>query len=74
MKGNRGAFAALLAAGGLWAWQNRDKIQNWINTQRSQLSNQYGGAPATGSTRRIGAEEYGTNGPRIYDEPLDRSM
>lgn len=41
---------ALAAAGGLWAWRNRDKIQGWMNSQRSQLE----GSPAmTGATRRI---------------------
>jgi hypothetical protein len=38
---NRGsALAALAAAGGLWAWQNRDKIQTWITSQRGQLQRQ----------------------------------
>jgi hypothetical protein len=59
VRNSRGALLALLAAGGLYAWRNRDKIQNWLNTQRDQLNNQYGGAqPATGETRRIGRGVY----------------
>jgi hypothetical protein len=74
MKTNRSALMALLAAGGLWAYQNRDKIQGWINNQRGQLSNQYGTEPTTGPTRRIGADAFGSTSPRIYDEPADRQF
>ena len=34
---SKSAWVALLAAGGLYAWKNRDKIQSWLNTQRDQL-------------------------------------
>jgi hypothetical protein len=47
---NRGAFAALALAGGLWAWRNRDKIQSWLNNQRQQLS---GSSTYTGETHRM---------------------
>jgi len=49
---------ALLAAGGLYAWQNRDKIQSWLNTQREQFDSQSGGSlPAAGATRRIDQQD-----------------
>ncbi len=72
VKNSKSAIWALLAAGGLYAWKNRDKIQGWLNTQRSQIGNQYGGSgTASGPTRRIGEDAYGstTQGPRMYDEP-----
>lgn len=52
MKGVRGgsALGALLAAGGLYAWRNRDKIQNWVNNQRGQMGQQQYTQPSgTGS-------------------------
>jgi hypothetical protein len=69
MKGNKNALWALAAAGGLWAWQNRDKIQGWMNDQRnrlndqmnSQQSNQYGTNESfTGETRRMSEHTYDT--------------
>ena len=69
-RGNSSALAALALAGGLWAWRNRDKIQGWLSSQRSQL----GGAQSfTGETRRIGPTEapgYGTTPPSTtpYDK------
>ena len=74
VKGNKSALWALAAAGGLWAWRNRDKIQGWVNAQRGQMTSQYGGQPATGATQRIGADGYDSPSPRIYDEPLDRQI
>jgi hypothetical protein len=53
-KTNRSALAALALAGGLWAWRNRDMIQNWLNTQRQQLG---GSQSFTGETRRIRESE-----------------
>lgn len=38
-KSNRSALMALAAAGGLWAWRNREKIQGWLNQQRSNANN-----------------------------------
>ena len=35
---SKSAWLALLTAGGLYAWQNRDKIRGWLNTQRDQLN------------------------------------
>ena len=55
---SKGAWMALLAAGGLYAWQNRDKIQGWINSQREQYSSQPNASlPATGATRRIDSQD-----------------
>ena len=55
---SKGAWMALLAAGGLYAWNNRDKIQSWLNTQRDQLSSQSSSSlPATGATRRIDQQD-----------------
>jgi hypothetical protein len=59
---SKGAWMALLAAGGLYAWNNRDKIQSWLNTQRDQLSAQSRSSlPATGATRRIDAQDSATS-------------
>jgi hypothetical protein len=55
VKNSRSALLALAAAGGLWAWRNRDKIQSWVNSQSSQLG---GSSPMTGETRRIGQDTY----------------
>lgn len=68
---SKSAWLALLAAGGLYAWNNRDKIQSWLNTQRDQFNNQSGNSlPATGATRRIDQQDYSapsdTHG--IYNE------
>ena len=55
---SKSAWLALLAAGGLYAWQNRDKIQSWLNTQRDQFGSQPSSSlPATGATRRIDAQD-----------------
>ena len=51
---NNGALAALALAGGLWAWRNRDKIQGWLNSQRTQFG---GGQSFTGETRRMQENE-----------------
>jgi hypothetical protein len=68
--GNRGAFAALAIAGGLWAWRNRDKIQSWINTQRQQFSDSQ---TFTGETRRISESDVpsydSTTRPSTYTDP-----
>ena len=49
---SKSAWVALLAAGGLYAWKNRDKIQSWLNTQREQINSQSSSSlPATGATR-----------------------
>jgi hypothetical protein len=55
---SKSAWVALLAAGGLYAWKNRDKIQSWLNTQREQIDSQSGRTlPATGATQRIDQQE-----------------
>jgi hypothetical protein len=51
VKNQKSALAALAAAGGLWAWQNRDKIRGWMESQRSQLESR---GPYTSETRRMG--------------------
>ena len=68
---SKSAWLALLAAGGLYAWNNRDKIQSWINTQRDQFNNQSGNSlPATGATRRMEQQDFSTssNTRGIYDQ------
>jgi len=55
---SKGAWMALLAAGGLYAWQNRDKIQGWLNTQRNQINSQSRSSlPSTGATQRIDSQD-----------------
>jgi hypothetical protein len=55
---SKSAWLALLAAGGLYAWKNRDKIQGWLNTQRDQLDSQSGRTlPATGATHRFDSQD-----------------
>jgi hypothetical protein len=49
----KGALLALAVSGGLWAWQNRDKITSWFEKQRGQLENNnrpFGGNSSTGNT------------------------
>ena len=67
-----GAFWALAAAGGLWAWQNRDKVRSFIEQQRQNMQGQMSGqsysqpmnssqpysTPVTGATQRM--DEVGT--------------
>ncbi len=55
---SKSAWMALLAAGGLYAWNNRDKIQSWLNTQRDQINSQsHSKLPATGATQRIDSQD-----------------
>ncbi len=59
---SKGAWMALLVAGGLYAWNNRDKIQSWLNTQRDQFNSQSSGSlPATGAPRRIDQQDVPTS-------------
>jgi hypothetical protein len=77
VKNSKSGLLALLAAGGLLAWRNRDKIQSWMNDQRSRLNDQFGSAqPATGETRRIGQPEYPSMNDiaRTQNDPLNRDM
>jgi hypothetical protein len=74
---SKSAWLALLAAGGLYAWNNRDKIRGWLNTQREQLSTQSGSSlPSTGATRRIDQQDYSTpnNTRGIYNEPFNNDV
>lgn len=66
MARRNGALAALLAAGGLWAWQNRDKIQGWINdpNTRSKVQGWIGGLTgptSAGSTTSTSSNNSDTN-------------
>jgi hypothetical protein len=68
---SKSAWMALLAAGGLYAWNNRDKIQGWLNNQRQQFNSQSGSSlPATGATRRIDQQDVSTTSDTrgIYGE------
>jgi hypothetical protein len=54
------ALAVLAAAGGLWAWNNRDKIRGFIEQQRGQMQSSTShrrddtsGPAFTGETRRM---------------------
>ena len=71
VKNSKGALFALAAAGGLWAWQNRDKVQGWLNTARNQIeSNLESTRTFTGETRRIGDDTY--SNPSDTPSPSDR--
>ena len=68
---SKSAWLALLTAGGMYAWQNRDKIRGWLDTQRDQFNNQSGSSlPATGATRRMDQGEYPSldTNRDIYDD------
>jgi hypothetical protein len=68
---SKSAWVALLAAGGLYAWRNRDKIQSWVNTQRGQFDSQARSSlPATGETRRIDQQDVPSSSSArgIYNE------
>jgi hypothetical protein len=55
VRNSKSALFALAAAGGLWAWRNRDKVQGWLNTARNQINTN---RSFTGETRRIGDNTY----------------
>jgi hypothetical protein len=71
-KSSRSALLALMAAGGAWAWQNREKLSGMLSQARSQINSGTGQpsyrkvmadqqhAPSveayTGNTQRIGDE------------------
>jgi len=62
---SKSAWVALLAAGGLYAWQNRDKIQSWLSAQRDQFNSQSSNSlPATGATQRIDSQDVPTTSHR----------
>ncbi|HEU4322539.1 MAG TPA: hypothetical protein VFS21_05245 [Roseiflexaceae bacterium] len=68
VKNSKSALWALAAAGGLWAWQNRDKLRqlgnnpqvrdaiNSVTGQQRQPSTPHSSYPSTGATRRIDME------------------
>jgi hypothetical protein len=39
-KNSKSALLALAAAGGLWAWQNRNKLGGMLNQARDQINSQ----------------------------------
>lgn len=62
---SKSAWVALLAAGGLYAWKNRAKIQGWLNSQRDQInSSSSSSLPATGATQRSDAQDIPTTSHR----------
>jgi len=74
---SKSAWLALLAVGGLYAWNNRDKIQGWLNKQRDQLNNPaHTSLPSSGATRRIDQQDYSTpsEGRGIYGEPFNKDV
>lgn len=65
VKKSKSALWALAAAGGLWAWQNRDKLRHMgnnpqvrdlINSLTGQTHQPSSSHPSTGATRRIDME------------------
>jgi hypothetical protein len=59
---------ALAVSGGIWAWQNRDKIGGWLKQQQAQMQPpanaptppstlESAGQPYTDATRRINESE-----------------
>lgn len=71
----RGAFLALALSGGLWAWQNRDKISGWLQQQKGQLGHTktfgsqstpgtYSGSSSTSAP--YGASTYGDTSTGSY--------
>lgn len=63
VKNGKGALWALAAAGGMLAWRNKDKIQGWVQSQRSTLQNNMSNQAAnTGETRRIQPEYQSSTG------------
>lgn len=72
-KNPKSALLALAAAGGLWAWQNRDKLGGMIGQLSSQLGGQSGQQPSY--RKQVAAEQqapsveaYTGNTQRIGDE------
>ncbi len=67
-KNRSSALLALLAAGGLYAWRNRDKIQGWISQQNipgrlADNSLSTGTSyPNVGETRRMSDEPADSSG------------
>ena len=57
-KNSRSALAALVFAGGLWAYKNRDKVRGWLNTQArsagtTALPSSTSDSSYTGATHRF---------------------
>lgn len=74
-KSSRSALLALAVSGGLWAWQNRDKISGWVNQQRqAQQQRSQQGAGTAGQTfpgapgRQIPVDAPYTGSTRRMDE------
>lgn len=51
-KNSKSALLALLAAGGAWAWQNRDKVSAWASQMSGQINSQMAGRTGQPSYRK----------------------
>ena len=71
-KRSSSALMALAAAGGLWAWQNRDKVSGWVNQLNSQISSQMNQQShrktISDTTYSPSVQSYTGNTQRIGDE------
>ena len=85
-RNSKSALLALLTAGGIWAWQNRDKVASWVGQiserqpgHRKSFADQVdSSAPSptleayTGGTRRIDAEDKSAGGIIIPDSAKEK--
>lgn len=62
-KSSKSALLALAAAGGVWAWQNRNRLSGMINQASSQINSQMSGRTAQPSRRKT-----------IYDQQREPSV
>jgi hypothetical protein len=71
-KSSKSALLALAAAGGLWAWKNRDKVSSWASQMSSQVGGRTGDQsyrkPITGQDHSPAVQTYTGNTQRIGDE------
>lgn len=68
-KRSSSALLALAAAGGLWAWQNRDKVSGWVNQMNDQISQRQGHRKTiSDTTYSPSVQTYTGNTQRIGDE------
>lgn len=68
-KRSSSALLALAAAGGLWAWQNRDKVSGWVNQMNDQISQRQTHRKTISDTAHSpSVQSYTGNTQRIGDE------
>lgn len=75
-KNSKSALLALAAAGGVWAWQNRNKLSGMINQASSQINSQMSSRTSQQSHRKAiydqqhapSVEAYTGGTQRIGDE------